>query len=248
MTNDIAIRIKDLTVAYDGKPVLWRIGTVIPYGQLTAIVGPNGAGKSTLLNTILQFIKPLSGQITYYHEQQPIAYRHTQKRIAYVPQTLEIDWYFPTTVFDVVLMGRYSHLRIGQRPTKADKAIAKAMLAKVGMTAFAERQIAQLSGGQRQRVFLARAFCQEANIIILDEPLAGVDIKTEKIIMDLLREESKKGKAIIAVHHDLQTIETYFDQVIFINRELVASGPVKTTYTSENIAQTYRQKQLIKEA
>lgn len=209
--------------------------------KLTAIVGPNGAGKSTLLKTILDFIKPVTGQIEYFVGKQSSEYKEIKNHIAYVPQNSTVDWDFPATVLDVVLMGRYGHLGWFKRPRKKDKDIAKEMLAKVGMTTFFNRQISQLSGGQRQRVFLARALAQEADIYILDEPLAGVDMKTERIIMDLLKELTKENKTVIVVHHDLQTVEAYFDEVVFINQEVLNNGPVSSTFTKGNIDETYRQ-------
>lgn len=237
-----AIQIRELSVAYDGNPVLWNINTDILEGKITAIVGPNGAGKSTFLNALLDFTKPLYGTVTFdITGQAGTQYQDLKQQISYVPQKSSVDWDFPTNVMDVVLMGRYGHLKIGQRPNDEDKAIAKDCLDKVGMSSFASRQISQLSGGQRQRVFLARALAEEAAIIILDEPLAGVDIKTEKILMNLLRDEADKGHTVVAVHHDLNTVEEYFDQVIFLNHEIVAQGPVETTFSQENIDSTYRQ-------
>lgn len=235
------IKIDDLTVAYSGNPVLWQIHTEFKSGRMTAVVGPNGAGKSTLLNAMLDFLVPIKGTVTYYFDGQSYPYKKVKNKIAYVPQKASVDWDFPTTSFDVVLMGRYGHLRLGQRVSKEDKEIAHQQLEKVGMSSFANRQISQLSGGQRQRVFLARALCEEADIIILDEPLAGVDVKTEGVLMSILREEAKQGKVIVAVHHDLNTVDTYFDDIIFLNREVMAQGPIETIFTQENIDRTYRQ-------
>lgn len=241
MEEQKAIKIHQLTVAYDAKPVLWNASVTFKKGKLTAIVGPNGAGKSTLLKTILDFIKPVTGQIEYFVGKQSSEYKEIKNHIAYVPQNSTVDWDFPATVLDVVLMGRYGHLGWFKRPRKKDKDIAKEMLAKVGMTTFFNRQISQLSGGQRQRVFLARALAQEADIYILDEPLAGVDMKTERIIMDLLKELTNENKTVIVVHHDLQTVEAYFDEVVFINQEVLNNGPVSSTFTKGNIDETYRQ-------
>lgn len=236
-----AIQISQLTVAYDAKPVLWNTSVIFKKGKLTAIVGPNGAGKSTLIKTILDFIKPVTGQIDYYVGKQSSEYKEIKNHIAYVPQNSTVDWDFPATVLDVVLMGRYGHLGWFKRAGKKDREIAKEMLNKVGMPTFANRQISQLSGGQRQRVFLARALAQEADIYMLDEPLAGVDMKTERIIMDLLKELTNSGKTVIVVHHDLQTVEEYFDEVVFINQEVLNSGPVSYVFTKTNIDETYRQ-------
>ena len=243
-----SIKIEHLSVAYSGYPVLWDINVSFNPGKVTAIVGPNGAGKSTLLNAILDFLQPISGKVTYYINGQAYAYQTIKKHVAYVPQKASVDWDFPTTALDVVLMGRYGHLKLGQRPSKRDLEIARHHLSKVSLDTFADRQISQLSGGQRQRVFLARALCEEAEIIILDEPLAGVDIKTEKILMDILQKEAQAGKTIIAVHHDLQTVAEYFDEVVFLNREVVAHGPVSLVFTETNIDETYRQDRNLGEA
>lgn len=235
-----AITIEKLTVAYDAKPVLWNTTVQFHKGKLTAIVGPNGAGKSTLLKAMLDFIDPVTGRVTYNANGQDVSdYQQVKNHIAYVPQNNSVDWDFPATVLDVVLMGRYGHLGWFKRPTKKDKDIAKQMLLKVGMPTFANRQISQLSGGQRQRVFLARALTQEAEIYIMDEPLAGVDMKTEGIIMKLLRALVKEEKTVLVVHHDLQTVKEYFDEVVFLNQEIIASGSVQDIFTEKYIEETY---------
>lgn len=242
MSNNTAIQVENLTVAYDGTPVLLDASVEIAKGKITAIIGPNGAGKSTLLNAMLDFIKPITGQVHYCLDSKKWAYQDIKQRLAYVPQKASVDWTFPTDALDVVLMGRYGHLKIGQRPRKKDRQIAKDKLDQVGMLDFADRQISQLSGGQRRRVFLARALAQESDIIILDEPLAGVDVTTEKVLMNLLRKEADQGKTIIAVHHDLNTVENYFDDVVFLNRQIYAYGSVENVFTSQNIEETYKQK------
>lgn len=237
-----AIAIEHLTVAYDAKPVLWNITCGFNEGKLTAIIGPNGAGKSTLIKSMLNFIKPITGTIDFkVSDKENVSYRKVKNKIAYVPQNTTVDWDFPATVLDVVLMGRYGHLGWLKRPGKKDKEVAKQMLLKVGLPTFASRQISQLSGGQRQRVFLARALAQEADIYIMDEPLSGVDMKTEHIIMKLLKRLVKKGKTVIVVHHDLQTVEEYFDDVVFINQEVIAEGSIEEAFTKENIDKTYHQ-------
>lgn len=235
-----AIEIKQLTVEYDVTPVLWNVSTTFKAGKLTAIIGPNGAGKSTLIKTMVQFLKPVTGQVSFYLEEgKAEKYSAIKNQIAYVPQNNSVDWDFPATVLDVVVMGRYGRLGWFKRPKKKDYALARKMLDKVGLSTFSNRQISQLSGGQRQRVFLARALAQEADIYIMDEPFAGVDMKTERIIINLLKELKKEGKTIIVVHHDLQTVEEYFDEIVFINREVVANGTVESTFTEENIQETY---------
>lgn len=242
MDESKAIKIDHLTVAYDAKPVLWDISIEFKKQRLTAVIGPNGAGKSTLIKTMLSFIQPISGSIAFYLENEMASpYKAVKNKIAYVPQNTTVDWDFPATVLDVVLMGRYGHLGWMRRPGKKDREIAKQMLLRVGLPTFSSRQISQLSGGQRQRVFLARALAQEADVYIMDEPLAGVDMKTERIIMELLKGLVAKGKTVIVVHHDLQTVEDYFDDVVLINQEVIAQGEVSEAFTKETIDQTYHQ-------
>lgn len=240
--NQSAITIRNLTVAYNAKPVLWNVTTAFDKGQLTAIIGPNGAGKSTLIKAIQGVEKAVSGEVAFsVEEDQWAPYESVKKQVAYVPQKSSVDWDFPTTVLDVVVMGRYGHLGWFKRPGKNDYNIAKEKLALVGMSAYHNQQISQLSGGQQQRVFLARALAEEAAIYILDEPLAGVDIKTEKVIMSILKDLAAEGNAVIVVHHDLQTVEEYFDQAVFLNHEIIAAGPIEDVFTEANIEATYRQ-------
>ncbi|SFH75838.1 metal ABC transporter ATP-binding protein [Pisciglobus halotolerans] len=246
--SEEAITLKHLTVAYQSVPVLWDVSLGFKKGKMTAIIGPNGAGKSTLIKAMLQLIKPLTGEVAFsLNDHQMAPYKEVKQQVAYVPQNSSVDWDFPTTVLDVVTMGRYGRLGWFKRAKKADKEIAAQQLAKVGMQTFADRQISQLSGGQRQRVFLARALAQEADIYLLDEPLAGVDMKTERIIMNLLHELVAEGKTVIVVHHDLQTVEEYFDEVVFINRSLMAAGSVSSAFTDKNIEETYRTDQNVGE-
>lgn len=241
MAEEEVITIRQLTVAYDANPVLWNITAAFKKGKITAIIGPNGAGKSTLIKSMLEFVKPATGQVKYSIDKQTKEYKKVKNKIAYVPQNNSVDWDFPAAVLDVVLMGRYGHLGWLKRPKKSDRDIAEEMLKKVDMESFRHRQISQLSGGQRQRVFLARALAQQADVYLLDEPLAGVDMKTERIIMNLLKELTKRGKTVIVVHHDLQSVRDYFDEVLFINQEIVAAGSVKEVFTQENISATYQQ-------
>lgn len=239
MENE-SISVRNMTVAYQANPVIWNINVSMKNGKLTAILGPNGAGKSSLLNAMLGLIKPISGEIQFDIDDSWKPFEEVQKYVAYVPQNSSVDWDFPSTVLDVVVMGRYAHLGWLKRPKKADYKIAEEKLEQVGMLPFKNRQISQLSGGQRQRVFLARALTQEAEIYLLDEPLAGVDMKTEKVIMTLLHELVEQGKTVVVVHHDLQTVEEYFDEVIFLNHEIIDYGSIETTFTDENIEATYR--------
>lgn len=234
-TTHAPIEVHDVTVAYDRKPVLWNIDLTIPRGKLVGVLGPNGAGKSTLLNAIMGLIPLASGEVRVWNE--PLSKQ--RGRIAYVPQRESVDWDFPTHALDVVLMGRYGRLGLFRRPGKADREIAMACLEKVGMHGFAERQISQLSGGQQQRVFIARALAQDADIYLMDEPLAGVDATTERAIIDLLRELRTQGKTVVAVHHDLQTVTEYFDWLVLLNLRLVAAGATADVFTHEKLAQTY---------
>lgn len=233
------VDVEDLTVAYDAKPVLWDIDLKIPEGKLMAIVGPNGAGKTTLIKAMLGLLKPVSGEVRFYDSNQTQIYDKI-KRIGYVPQSGSVDWDFPATVLDVVLMGCYGKLGWIKRPRKEDTELALQTLKKVGMDNFVSRQISQLSGGQQQRVFLARALVQQADIYFMDEPFKGVDAQTEKAIVLLLKELKKEGKTVIVVHHDLQTVPEYFDFVTLINLQVIATGPVETTFNDENLKKAYR--------
>ncbi len=229
------IAIKDLTVAYDIKPVLWDIDLNIEKGPLLAIVGPNGAGKTTLIKAILNLIKPITGTISYFGKP----YKDMYKKISYVPQRGSVDWDFPTTVYDVVLMGTYGALGWFKRPKNKEKKRALEALSKLGILEYKDRQISELSGGQQQRVFLARALVQDADIYFLDEPYQGVDAKTEKVIADTLKALKSAGKTIIVVHHDLKTVPLYFDSVALINKEIIAYGKIDEVFTSANIKKTY---------
>ncbi len=236
--NDIAIDVEDLTVAYHHNPVLWDIDTQITKGVISAIVGPNGAGKSTLLKAILKLIPISSGTIKFFG--RPL--KEMRIEVAYVPQRSEVDWDFPTTVLDVVMMGSYGKLGWIKPPGRKERQEALEALEKVSMTEFADRQIRELSGGQQQRTFIARALVQDASIYLMDEPFAGVDAATEQAILQVLRELQKKGKTLAIVHHDLLTVKEYFDHVILLNVHTIASGPVSTTFTQENIQKAYKGK------
>jgi len=235
ITSTPAVEVHDFSVAYRKRPVIWGIDFKLPPGLLVGIVGPNGAGKSTLLKGILGLVPSTSGWVRIYGKP----YRLQRRLVGYVPQRESVDWDFPTSAYDVVLMGRYGHLGLVRRPGKRDKEIAWECLERVGMTAFARRQISQLSGGQQQRVFLARALAQDAEVYFMDEPLAGVDAATEAAILRLLGELRKAGKTVIVVHHDLQTVAEYFDWVILLNMRLVAAGPTREVFTIENLQKAY---------
>lgn len=233
--EDPVLEIHDLTVSYDRKPVLWDIDLTLPKGQLIGIIGPNGAGKSTLIKAVMNLIPNSSGYIKLF--DQPL--EQVRSKISYVPQRESVDWDFPASVLDVVLMGRYGKLGLFKRPRKADKDVAFDCLRKVGMEAYADRQISQLSGGQQQRVFLARALAQQADLYFMDEPFSGVDAATEKAIIVLLSEMSARGNTVVVVHHDLQSVTQYFDWLILLNMRLVASGPTEEVFNTELLQETY---------
>jgi manganese/zinc/iron transport system ATP- binding protein len=230
-----ALEIHDMTVAYHRKPVLWDIDLEVPEAKLVGIVGPNGAGKTTLIKAALGLVPLASGKVEIYGK--PLA--EQRSLIGYVPQRESVDWDFPVTALDVVLMGTYGRLGWFRRPGRTERKAAETALEQVGMSAFAGRQIRQLSGGQQQRVFLARALAQDAKIYFMDEPFAGVDAATEAAIVDLLQELRTAGKTVFVVHHDLQTVRDYFDYVILLNMRLVACGPIETTFTTDNLQMTY---------
>ena len=224
-----------VTVAYHRKPVLWDVDYDAPPNRLIAIVGPNGAGKSTLIKACLGLVPRASGQIEFWG--QP--YRKARARVGYVPQRESVDWDFPVSALDVVCMGRYRRIGWCRPVTRKHKQAALDCLDRVGMRDYAQRQISQLSGGQQQRVFLARALAQEADLYFMDEPFAGVDAATERAIVGVLRELKNAGKTVIVVHHDLQTVPEYFDDVILLNMRVVAAGPVGEVFTKANLNKTY---------
>jgi manganese/zinc/iron transport system ATP- binding protein len=227
--------VHDVTVAYHRKPVLWDVDLTFTQPRLVAVVGPNGAGKSTLLKAILGLVPLTSGGVRVLG--RPL--RERRKLVGYVPQRSSVDWDFPVNALDVVLMGTYGRLGWFRRPGAAERQLARACLEKVGILNLEKRQIGQLSGGQQQRVFLARALAQQAQIYLMDEPMAGVDEPTEKVVIDLLKELRSEGKLVLVVHHDLRTVPEYFDDVVLLNMRLVGHGPVETTFTAENLRKTY---------
>ena len=221
-----AVTIQNLHVAYNSEEVLKDITLAFPKSQLSAIIGPNGAGKTTLLKAMLGLIPTSKGTISFAKDIPCIAY---------VPQTAAIDWDFPVTVSDVVMMGRYGRLGWFKRPKAADRQAVSDALSAVDMIPYACRQIGLLSGGQQQRVFLARAIAQCADIYLMDEPFKGVDQQTERAIITLLKALRDQGKTIISVHHDLQTVPDYFDHAALINLRVVANGPVSEVFHTQNI-------------
>jgi manganese/zinc/iron transport system ATP- binding protein len=230
-----AIEVHDLTVAYREKPVLWDIDLTVPAGVLMAVVGPNGAGKTTLIKAMLGLVRSVAGRVLV--NGQP--YSPRSQTVAYVPQRGSVDWDFPTTVQDVVTMGTYGRLGWFRRPGEAERSQAIEALDRVGMADFASRQISQLSGGQQQRTFLARALVQDAAVYLMDEPFQGVDAVTERAIVEILRELRNRGRTVLVVHHDLQTVAEYFDWVTLLNVRRIASGPVQEAFTPDHLRAAY---------
>jgi len=233
--SDIHIEVKGLSVSYGTKRVLTNIHLDILKGNTYGVIGPNGAGKSTLFKSILGLIEYNAGSIKILNSDID----DVRKRIAYVPQKDDVDWQFPATVIDIVLMGRYPYKKVFSRLNAKDKEIAYDAMDKLGITELANRQIGKLSGGQQQRVFLARALCQQAEIFFLDEPFVGVDITTEERIIGILKDLASEGKSVLVVHHDLSTVDQYFNKVILLNQRLIAFGDTEDTFTKENIASAY---------
>ncbi|HQU41283.1 MAG: manganese ABC transporter ATP-binding protein [Planctomycetia bacterium 21-64-5] len=229
------LEIHDMTVAYHRRPVLWDVDLTIERPSLVGIVGPNGAGKSTLIKGVLGLVPIASGRVTLFG--LPAASQ--RQLVGYVPQRESVDWDFPVSVLDVVLMGTYGRLGWFRRPGRAEREWAMECLRHVGLADLARRQIGQLSGGQQQRTFLARALAQRADVYFMDEPMAGVDAATERVIFSLLRELREAGKTVLVVHHDLRTVPGYFDEVALLNMRLVASGPTEKVFTPENLRKTY---------
>ena len=233
------LHVEDVTMAYRESAVLWDIDLDVPTGVRCAIVGPNGAGKSTLLKGVLGLEKPVAGYVRLWGK----TIEEVRERIAYVPQRGTVNWNFPTTVFDVVLMGRYVHIGLMRRPGREDRERARAALVEMQLEKLADRQISELSGGQKQRVFIARALAQESDLYIMDEPLAGVDETTERIVMDKFVALQKERKTVIAVHHDLSTLDMYFDYLVVLNRTIKASGYLKDMDKEAALALAFRPKE-----
>ncbi len=224
-----------MTVAYHRKPVLWDVDLDVPDARLVGIVGPNGAGKSTLIKAVMDLIPKASGRVLVFGKP----YRQNRHRVGYVPQRESVDWDFPVSALDVVTMGRYAKIGWCLPVTRRHRDAARDALDRVGIADLADRQISQLSGGQQQRAFLARALVQEADLYLMDEPFAAVDAATERAIVRVLQDLRAAGKTALVVHHDLQTVEEYFDHVILINMRIVAQGPCPEVFTRENLHKTY---------
>lgn len=234
--TDQAVTVRNLSVSYYGKEVLKNINFTCERGKLIGIIGPNGAGKSTMVKASLGLIPKSSGQVTV--GGRPL--KEVRNKIAYVPQRANIDWDFPIIVKDTVLLGTYPKLGLFRRPSKADKKWAMECLEKVGMEDFAKNQIGELSGGQQQRVFLARALAQRAEYFFLDEPFVGVDVASEEVIVNILKSLRDEGKTVFVVHHDLTKVESYFDDLILINKELIGAGPVERIFRPELMQAAYK--------
>ncbi|MEX0677339.1 MAG: ABC transporter ATP-binding protein [Pirellulales bacterium] len=227
--------VRDLTVAYQRKPVLWDVSFELPRGKLVGVIGPNGAGKSTLIKAVLDLVPSASGQVLVFGKP----YRKNRHRVGYVPQRESVDWDFPVSAVDVVAMGLYGRIGWCRPVTRKYRQLALAALARVGIAELANRQISHLSGGQQQRTFLARALVQNADLYLMDEPFAAVDAATERAIVEILHELRRAGKTMVVVHHDLQTVPEYFDHVILLNMRVVAAGATRDVFTNENLQKTY---------
>nr|WP_157888541.1 metal ABC transporter ATP-binding protein [Cytobacillus oceanisediminis] len=236
MMKDPAISIEDLHVSYFGNEAVTGVSLTVNTGNLVGIIGPNGAGKSTFLKAMLNLIPKDKGAVRVMGK----SIAEVRKSIAYVPQRNAIDWDFPITVHDAVLIGTYPHLKLFRRPKKKDKEWAMECLQRVGMQEFSKRQIGELSGGQQQRVFLARALAQKADLFFLDEPFVGVDVSSEETIVNILKELCRQGKTVIVVHHDLSKANDYFNQIILLNKELISFGTVEEVFKPEVIAKAYK--------
>jgi len=233
--ENYSIDISGLSVSYDRKSVLSNIHLNLEPGYVYGLLGGNGSGKSTMFKSILGLIPTDSGDIAIHGEE----IEAVQKFISYIPQKEEIDWSFPATVFDIVLMGRYPHRKVFERLSHVDRERAKESLRMMGIEDLSHKQIGELSGGQQQRAFIARALCQDAEIYLFDEPFVGVDITTEAKIIEIVKELAKEGKLVVIIHHDLAKVKEYFDKVIMINQRLVAFGDTEEVFTDENIKKTY---------
>jgi manganese/zinc/iron transport system ATP- binding protein len=234
----VALKVENISVNYPLQKTLAieDVNLQINRGQIVGIVGPNGAGKSTFLKSVLGIVQKKQGKILIFDRDL----KKAKKMISYVPQRESVDWNFPINVLGVVLMGTYNQLGWLRYPGRKERQIAEESLKKVEMLDYIDTQIGELSGGQQQRVFLARALAAKAEIIFLDEPMAGVDAVTEKAIIEVIRDLKSQGKTIIMVHHDLGSVKDYFDEVVLINKTVVSYGSIKEAFTNDNLQKTYQ--------
>ena len=235
--SSISIDVQNITVAYHGKVALHSASLQLKSGTICGLVGMNGAGKSTLFKAIMGFVKPITGQV--FINGLPIRRIQKSNLVAYVPQSEEVDWDFPVSVYDVVMMGRYGYMNFLRMPRSSDKRAVQESLERVEMWDMCDRQIGELSGGQKKRTFFARALAQQARVLLLDEPFAGVDIKTEKMMVDLLMELRQMDHTILVSTHDLASVTTFCDQVVLINRSILAYGKTDEVFTEENLSRTF---------
>ncbi len=234
----MSVRVEAVTVSYpNGNVALRDASFALEGGSICALVGVNGSGKSTLFKAIMGLLKPAAGTVTI--AGQPVKAALKQNLVAYVPQAEEVDWSFPVSVWDVVLMGRYGYMNFMRTPRAEDRRIAEESLARVGMLEYRERQIGELSGGQRKRVFLARALAQRGRVILLDEPFTGVDVNTETAIIALLRELRAEGHIMLVSTHNLGSVPEFCDHVVLINRTVLAAGLTSEVFTEENLLRTF---------
>lgn len=232
------ISVDSVSVTYNNaRLALYNATCTVEPGTITALVGPNGSGKSTLFKSIMGFLQPSQGRVRIGGFSVQKAQK--QQLMAYVPQADEVDWNFPVSVFDVVMMGRYGYMNVLRIPSAKDRRLVMESLERVGMVKYRDRQIGELSGGQKKRAFLARALAQEGKVILLDEPFTGVDVKTEKGMIDLLMELRDEGHTILISTHDLASISTFCDHTILLNRTILAQGKTEETFTKENLELTF---------
>lgn len=233
--HDECLVIRDLTVAYQRRVVLKGVQADIRRGQVIGVIGPNGGGKSTLLKAILGIAPVIGGTVTLFGKPA----REMRSRIAYVPQREAVDWDFPVTVREVAMMGRYPRSRFLRRADGHDGDVVDAALERMGLTELRDRQIGQLSGGQQQRVFIARALAQEADVLVLDEPMTGIDAGTQEVVLEVLEEQRAAGKIVLLATHDLVSASCACDCLCCVNERMVSYGPIDETYTQENLSNTY---------
>lgn len=233
---DLAVDVHDVSAGYGDHVALEHVTFDIERGCLAGLVGPNGSGKSTLLNVMLGLLKPWSGEVFIFGKPGP----EMRERVGYMPQSERVDWTFPVTVTDVVLMGRYSRIGLVRRPGRRDREIAMAALERVRLAGLAQRRIGELSGGEQRRALIARALAREAELLLLDEPLAGLDATAQHDLLELLEELRKEGKTLFVATHDLSCVAADFDHAVLINRRVVAFGRPQDVFTEEKLSEAFQ--------